>query len=52
MAKNMPGKKPKNLKYTLGRLAFYFKKHLPLLLLIVLLIAVSALASVLGTYLL
>lgn len=46
------GKKPENLKETLGRLLYYFGKHKKMLLVVVVLVVISALTSVIGTYLL
>lgn len=45
-------KKPKNMRKTLAQLGHYMKKHLPSVIAICLLIIVSTLANIYGTYLL
>ena len=45
-------KKPKNMRKTLAQLGHYMKKHLPAVTAIFLLIIVSTLANIYGTYLL
>ena len=50
MAKTFNGKRPKNLRHTVSRLFSYFGRHKHLLLLVGILAAVSAIANLLGTY--
>ena len=52
MARSFQHKKPKNIGNTLKDLSKYLKRHFLALTAVVLLIAISALASVLGTYML
>ena len=50
LAKTFNGKRPKNLRHTISRLFAYFGRHKHLLLLVGILAAVSAIANLLGTY--
>ena len=50
MAKTFSGKRPENLRQTLGRLFAYLGRHKFLLILVGVLAAVSASANLLGTY--
>ena len=50
MARQLSGKKPKNLKYTLRSLLTYMGRHRFLLLAVAILVACSASANLLGTY--
>lgn len=45
-----PGKKPKNLKHTLAELLRYLGRHKVLFLVVALLVVISAVANLLGTY--
>ena len=49
-ARPLSGKKPKNLGYTLRTLLSYLGRHKYLLLMVAVLVTVSALANLLGTY--
>jgi ATP-binding cassette subfamily B multidrug efflux pump len=49
-ARQLSGKKPKNLGYTLRTLMSYLGRHKYLLLIVAVLVTVSALANLLGTY--
>ncbi|WP_366557950.1 ABC transporter ATP-binding protein [uncultured Oscillibacter sp.] len=49
-ARPISGKKPKNLAYTLRTLLSYLGRHKYLLMLVAVLVTVSALANLLGTY--
>lgn len=49
-ARQISAKKPKNLRYTLGTLLAYMGKHKFLLLQVAVLVTLSALANLLGTY--
>ena len=49
-ARPLSGKKPKNLRYTLCTLLSYLGRHKYLLLVVAVLVTVSALANLLGTY--
>ena len=50
MARQISGKKPKNLRYTLRTLLSYMGRHKFLLLIVAVLVTVSALCNLLGTY--
>ena len=50
MARQFSAKRPKNLRYTLGRLFNYMGRHSLLLLAVAILVAISASANLLGTY--
>ena len=50
MARQLSAKKPKDLRYTLGTLFSYMGRHKFLLLAVAVLVSVSALANLLGTY--
>lgn len=50
MARQLSGKKPKHLGYTLRTLLSYMGRHKFLLLVVAVLVTVSALANLLGTY--
>ena len=50
MAKSFSGKRPQNLKKTVGALLSYMGRHKFLLLIVAVLVTVSALANLLGTY--
>ena len=50
MARTISSKKPKNLGFTLHMLFRYMGRHLALLLLVALLVTVSSVAGLLGTY--
>ena len=49
-ARAISGKKPQNLRFTLGSLLSYMGRHKFLLLAVAILVTVSALANLLGTY--
>ncbi len=49
-ARQISGKKPKNLRYTLRTLLSYMGRHKFLLLIVAVLVTVSALCNLLGTY--
>ena len=49
-ARPLSGRKPKNLRYTLRTLLSYLGRHKYLLLAVAVLVTVSALANLLGTY--
>ena len=49
-ARQLSGKKPKHLRYTLGTLLSYMGRHKLLLLIVAILVTISALANLLGTY--
>ena len=49
-ARPVSGKKPKNLGYTLRTLLSYLGRHKYLLALVAVLVTISALANLLGTY--
>ncbi len=49
-ARQLSAKKPKNLRYTLGTLFSYMGRHRFLLLAVAVLVTLSALANLLGTY--
>ena len=49
-ARQLSAKKPKNLRYTLRTLLSYLGRHKLLLLAVAALVTVSALANLLGTY--
>ena len=49
-ARPISGKKPKNLKYTLRTFLSYLGRHKYLLGLVAVLVTVSALANLMGTY--
>lgn len=49
-ARAISGKKPKNLRFTLGSLLSYMGRHKFLLLAVAVLVTVSSLANLLGTY--
>ena len=49
-ARQLSAKKPKRLGYTVGRLMSYLGRHRLLLLVVAVLVAISALANLLGTY--
>ena len=48
-ARQLSGKKPKHLRYTLGTLLSYMGRHKLLLLIVAILVTISALANLLGT---
>ncbi len=50
MARQLSGKRPKDLKFTLHALLSYMGRHKVLLLLVAVLVAVSAIANLMGTY--
>ncbi len=50
MARTLSGKRPKNLKFTVQSLLSYMGRHKFLLLVVAVLVSVSALANLLGTY--
>lgn len=50
MARQLSGKKPKNLRHTLRVLLSYMGRHKFLLFAVVILVTISALANLLGTY--
>ena len=50
MARQYNNARPKNLRYTVGKLLDYMGRHKLLLLLVAVLVTVSALANLLGTY--
>lgn len=50
MARQMNGKRPKNMKFTIRTLLSYMGRHKILLFLVALLVTVSAMANLLGTY--
>ena len=50
MARQLSGKKPQNLRYTLHALLAYMGRHKFLLLAVTLLVSISALANLAGTY--
>ena len=50
MARQFSGRRPKNLRYTVGRLLSYMGRHKLLLLAVAVLVSISALANLLGTY--
>lgn len=50
MARQFSGKKPENLKYTLGMLLSYLGRHKFMFLAVAVLVAASALGNLLGTY--
>lgn len=50
MARQLSAKRPKNLKFTVQSLLTYMGRHRFLLLVVALLVSVSALANLLGTY--
>ena len=49
-ARQLSAKKPKNLRYTLRTLLSYLGRHKLLLLAVAVLVTISALANLLGTY--
>ena len=49
-ARILSAKKPKNLRYTLRTLLSYMGRHKYLLLLVAVLVVISAMANLLGTY--
>ena len=50
MARSGNGKRPKNLKFTIRSLLSYMGRHKILLFIVAVLVTVSALANLLGTY--
>ena len=50
MARQFSGKRPKDLRYTVGKLLSYMGRHKLLLLAVAVLVSISALANLLGTY--
>ena len=50
MARTFNGKRPQNLRFTVGALLSYLGRHKFLMLLVALLVTISALANLLGTY--
>ena len=48
--RQLSGKKPKNLRHTLHRLLDYMGRHKFLLLIVAVLVTISALANLIGTY--
>lgn len=50
MARQISGKKPKNLKFTIKSLLSYMGRHKIMLLLVAVLVTISAMANLLGTY--
>lgn len=49
-ARQLSAKKPKDLRYTVGTLLSYMGRHRFLLLAVAVLVSLSALANLLGTY--
>ncbi len=50
MARQLSGKRPNDLRYTVGKLLSYMGRHKLLLLAVAVLVSISALANLLGTY--
>ena len=50
MARQITGKKPKDMKFTISSLLSYMGRHKILLLVVAVLVTVSALANLIGTY--
>lgn len=50
MARQLSGKRPNDLRYTVGKLLSYMGRHKMLLLAVAVLVSISALANLLGTY--